>query len=308
MLFGNWSITEMMDLAARRPSEDSLLSCSDSESISDHSLTSNPNLNKPVDENKLSPVTIDQLPAFHSPNSLSLEHRHRNGSAESDVTAVDEPVSPPPSKSSSILKLSTYFSSETVSKKGRCWACWLYNDTASNPLIRACLGCRDVDLQYIHRECIEKYLNSLPPRTDKSYYCTRCKDTYDVSWTELHPMYILFDQNPILAGVIIGMTVSTVILCYSCMILLSRQGSKYVQTLLLFGLKMDLQYWCYFMMGSYTMMNFLVWSFVLKHCSGYVALRVGNKIPVHREKPAKMENSCIQRSSSTDSTMTSTNE
>ena len=30
-------------------------------------------------------------------------------------------------------------------------------------MIRVCLGCRDPDLQYIHQNCIDKYLSNLPP-------------------------------------------------------------------------------------------------------------------------------------------------
>lgn len=42
-----------------------------------------------------------------------------------------------------------------------CWACWESIETQNNPLIRACLGCKSIELQFIHRECINKYLTNL---------------------------------------------------------------------------------------------------------------------------------------------------
>jgi hypothetical protein len=33
--------------------------------------------------------------------------------------------------------------------------------TTKNPLIRACLGCKDPDLQYVHLQCINKYITTL---------------------------------------------------------------------------------------------------------------------------------------------------
>ncbi|KAJ3307768.1 hypothetical protein HDU76_004384 [Blyttiomyces sp. JEL0837] len=46
--------------------------------------------------------------------------------------------------------------------KGRCWCCWESDETPDNPLIRACLGCKDHDLQYCHQNCIDLHINNLP--------------------------------------------------------------------------------------------------------------------------------------------------
>ncbi|KAJ3042082.1 hypothetical protein HDV00_008164 [Rhizophlyctis rosea] len=60
--------------------------------------------------------------------------------------------------------LTTYGPSQPVRQpKGRCWCCWEETDTSRNPLIRVCLGCKDPDLQFIHQECIDKYVSNLPP-------------------------------------------------------------------------------------------------------------------------------------------------
>lgn len=43
-------------------------------------------------------------------------------------------------------------------KEVKCWCCWETSNTAPNSLIRACLKCKDADLQYVHQECMDKYL------------------------------------------------------------------------------------------------------------------------------------------------------
>jgi hypothetical protein len=43
----------------------------------------------------------------------------------------------------------------------RCWACWESTNAQENPLVRVCHGCKDVDLQYIHQQCINKYITGL---------------------------------------------------------------------------------------------------------------------------------------------------
>ena len=47
----------------------------------------------------------------------------------------------------------------------RCWCCWLTKSdpvtTDQNPLIRACTGCKDEDLQYVHRDCMNRYITNL---------------------------------------------------------------------------------------------------------------------------------------------------
>ena len=60
----------------------------------------------------------------------------------------------------------------------RCWCCWEYNNEDSDPLIRACTGCLDEDLQMIHVSCLERYLNGLCDTVE--YRCTRCLDYYPV--------------------------------------------------------------------------------------------------------------------------------
>eukprot|EP00835_Amoeboradix_gromovi_P005287 NODE_483_length_7824_cov_0.163625.p5 type:complete len:172 gc:universal NODE_483_length_7824_cov_0.163625:1101-1616(+) len=66
-----------------------------------------------------------------------------------------------------------------------CWCCWESEFTDENPLIRACKSCKDRDLQYIHRNCIEGFLNNLPSKETTEFRCSRCLDPYkvEVSWS-----------------------------------------------------------------------------------------------------------------------------
>jgi hypothetical protein len=42
-----------------------------------------------------------------------------------------------------------------------CWACWETRESPENRLIRACHGCKDKDLQYIHESCINTYIKNI---------------------------------------------------------------------------------------------------------------------------------------------------
>ncbi|KAJ3141955.1 hypothetical protein HK101_003353 [Irineochytrium annulatum] len=94
-------------------------------------------------------------------------------------------ISPPPTTSSPAAPAST---------KGQCWCCWESTDTPANPLIRACLGCKDPDLQYIHQECIDRWVTALPPpRTPPPHVhaCSRCGDPYRVVVTPIPRVQVL---------------------------------------------------------------------------------------------------------------------
>ncbi|KAJ3229553.1 hypothetical protein HDU81_005248 [Chytriomyces hyalinus] len=70
--------------------------------------------------------------------------------------------------------------------KGQCWCCWESEETDSNPLIRVCHGCKDVDLQWVHQKCVNSFVSMLPkPRLDQNgvisnWRCSRCNDLYNV--------------------------------------------------------------------------------------------------------------------------------
>ncbi|KAJ2998420.1 hypothetical protein HDV02_004535 [Globomyces sp. JEL0801] len=89
------------------------------------------------------------------------------------------------------------------------WACWETFNSVRNPLIRVCQGCKDPELQYIHQDCINSYISSLPlPRRPRSprpslsndtpaqdpvlYDCTRCRDPYIVSEKQVSPLIVMW--------------------------------------------------------------------------------------------------------------------
>ncbi|KAJ3088226.1 hypothetical protein HK102_009256 [Quaeritorhiza haematococci] len=79
--------------------------------------------------------------------------------------------------------------------KGRCWCCWEETETPTNPLIRACLGCKDPDLQYIHQDCIDQYVNSIPddgPRDEDYQRRTAVATSYIHAQSRIAALAALF--------------------------------------------------------------------------------------------------------------------
>ena len=98
--------------------------------------------------------------------------------------------------------------------KGRCWCCWETHETTANPLIRACLGCKDVDLQWIHQECIDQYIYLLPQNSadeETSFYCTRCKDPYQFERLGANPLKVLISDQQLLFPMIL-VTISMIMI------------------------------------------------------------------------------------------------
>ncbi|KAJ3004315.1 hypothetical protein HKX48_001318 [Thoreauomyces humboldtii] len=130
------------------------------------------------------------------------------------------------------------------SPRGHCWCCWETTETSrSGPLIRACVHCRDKDLQYVHQTCIDSYINALPapiPTTvvpssplddeesaqrpllsapDSRYMCTRCTDPYNVVQQPIHPLRVLV-KDPLLVAALFLMTPCVLTVLASCVMLL----------------------------------------------------------------------------------------
>jgi hypothetical protein len=110
--------------------------------------------------------------------------------------------------------------------KGRCWCCWETDETTSNPLVRVCKGCKDVDLQWIHQDCIDRYISLLPPPrsglligSDQDFACTRCNDPYNVESRSTHPL-IALKSEPFLFPAMIVITICMIVLTVSCVSLI----------------------------------------------------------------------------------------
>lgn len=92
-----------------------------------------------------------------------------------------------------------------VVDKGRCWACWELDESSRNPLIRVCTGCKDPDLQWIHQNCINKFINTLPDKSSANEHdpgfqcpqtrCARCNEPYRITYTSTHPLRVLWKDR-----------------------------------------------------------------------------------------------------------------
>ncbi|KAI8822303.1 hypothetical protein BJ741DRAFT_655219 [Chytriomyces cf. hyalinus JEL632] len=91
--------------------------------------------------------------------------------------------------------------------KGQCWCCWESDETDSNPLIRVCHGCKDVDLQWVHQKCVNSFVSMLPkPRLDQNgvisnWRCSRCNDLYNVIEVPMTAWGIIFADMILLGAV-----------------------------------------------------------------------------------------------------------
>ena len=155
-------------------------------------------------------------------------------------------------------------------RKGRCWCCWEEDETANNPLIRVCKGCKDLDLQWIHQDCIDRYISLLPPpRTvpiidsDQDFACTRCKDPYIVESRRTHPL-IALKSEPFLFPSMIIITLCMIVLTASCIsLIIDNLHSGFV-------FYFDIPIWMIgmFMLLFCHMVNTATWILVIQYCSG----------------------------------------
>jgi hypothetical protein len=124
----------------------------------------------------------------------------------------------------------------------KCWACWESTNRSSNPLIRVCYGCKDPELQYIHQQCINSYISSLPlPRRPRSprpgtqtsirqfldqeegirpvlYDCTRCRDPYVVQQKLISPLEVIW-KDIYLRLIFILLIIACAIMTVTCFVI-----------------------------------------------------------------------------------------
>jgi hypothetical protein len=144
----------------------------------------------------------------------------------------------------------------TVQTDFKCWCCWNYNHSEKNPLIRVCQGCKDPELQYIHQDCINSFITSLPlPRRPRSprpqstiseflqqdvlYDCTRCRDPYVVEERIVFPLVVIF-EDPWLRLVFLTLTISFILLIVALFSILVLDDKYDIILFYLFGFKIGL--------------------------------------------------------------------
>jgi hypothetical protein len=120
--------------------------------------------------------------------------------------------------------------------KGQCWACWETEETVGNPLIRTCRGCKDVDLKWIHQECMNNYISLLPQDVENemtSLHCTRCRDPYQFESIRINPFKLLLKDKLVLVPMIF-MTLCIIMITVQCiqnLAVLSDRGFSESSTL-----------------------------------------------------------------------------
>ena len=152
----------------------------------------------------------------------------------------------------------------SVQEKGRCWCCWEETDSVSNPLIRACYGCKDLDLQWIHQKCIDQYMSLLPQSSEiePSFYCTRCKDTYTVVSKRIHPLKTILSDRFLL----LTLTLSTIVML---IVTLDSIGSIYsaLNTGQTFYYGISVWKFSFLIFLISHICNIVTWVLVFRYCS-----------------------------------------
>ncbi|KAJ3101219.1 hypothetical protein HDU97_001570 [Phlyctochytrium planicorne] len=155
--------------------------------------------------------------------------------------------------------------------KGQCWCCWEDEETPENQRIRACLGCKDPDLQYIHQECIDRWVTALPqPRTPPPHIhrCTRCGDVYEVEMTPI-PRYKVLLTDPFLRFAMFLMLGCIAILTVCCGALIVQHWGTGLNIIDLgpwFRIRMTT--FAAFMLAFCHGINFATCMMVWEHCGG----------------------------------------
>ena len=138
-----------------------------------------------------------------------------------------------------------------------CWCCWSSEDSFENPLIRACYGCKDIELQYIHKTCLETYLNNLPIYEFAEFKCTRCCDNYpvEVTWSS----YKTMRNTPLI--IIPIAVIASLLVTMICLIFALNTTTKVTSPLTDFlGISTSLRMWAFivFLIQTFLTVVFLI--------------------------------------------------
>jgi hypothetical protein len=159
--------------------------------------------------------------------------------------------------------------------KGRCWCCWETSDFPSDPLIRVCTGCKDIDLQYIHQSCINNYLTTVSSIEKISLACARCKTPYNVQEIPIHFLKTLFNER-LLCGSVSVMTLSMLVVNI-CIILILNESYDTQQHIFENGpelLKIKKSWFAMVMFFVCNAIFIATWKIVHDSCKGFTMKRV----------------------------------
>lgn len=157
---------------------------------------------------------------------------------------------------------------------GRCWCCWESTQTPRNPLIRACLGCKDPDLQLIHQECIDQYINALPATsTHDPHHCTRCNDAYIITVARISP-FTLIKKDKFLCLSLSFMVFCMLVLSWCSMSLFMRHITADIMVLDTEWVQITLSTFALLMFVFCHVIHFVTWQMVYTHFDGYSTKKV----------------------------------
>ncbi len=186
-----------------------------------------------------------------------------------------------------------------------CWACWDSADQST--FIRPCLGCLDPELQYIHQDCMNRYMNSLPSINvvelstsdelgfwESLWYrptaeslpllelkCTRCLDNYDIDISYKSRVYnLLYNFRPILIA-LIGLFLCSAVVITSSIYLLMTGNHQMLNSPLFafFGFPgISIKIWSILLCIGYFTVNIIMWCFVVFKIPPFRVITVHSKV------------------------------
>ncbi|KAJ3243391.1 Sperm associated antigen 1 [Chytriomyces hyalinus] len=155
---------------------------------------------------KMANADACKMDSENEPKDSSTVESVETKSAKADAipTKAEKDLPTADADSKQVKKEKNAAPERNANGKGQCWCCWESDETDSNPLIRVCHGCKDVDLQWVHQKCVNSFVSMLPkPRLDQNgvisnWRCSRCNDLYNVievpmtAWGIIYADMILF--------------------------------------------------------------------------------------------------------------------
>ncbi|TPX73138.1 hypothetical protein CcCBS67573_g05592 [Chytriomyces confervae] len=143
---------------------------------------------KAIPDPKIWNAHAPKMDAENEPKDSSNVENAATKSATTDAipTKVEKDLPSANADSKKVKKEKDAAPERNANGKGQCWCCWESDETDSNPLIRVCRGCKDVDLQWVHQKCVNSFVSMLPkPILDQNgvisnWRCSRCNDLYNV--------------------------------------------------------------------------------------------------------------------------------
>lgn len=153
----------------------------------------------------------------------------------------------------------------------RCWCCWETSETKKNPLIRSCLSCKNKDLQLIHQDCIDQFINTLPQ--SDHYTCARCGDVYFTECRRISPFQMML-TDPILCISLVLMVICMFVLNVCIILLFTRYFDAKTFLSHSNAIRVSLSTFSLVMFVFSHIIHIMTWKMVWKHFDGHFKIKV----------------------------------